>query len=240
MCFVHKLTLLAMLALVATALAASTALAQTEPLLHNQSPQMIAQAEVHGAPDTLCPVVMPTPPTAASPTVTSGGCRMHFSSIGLVSLSVHLSAGGPEVLVGTCNVEFDVRLDAAAEGRITHQEFTGDPSSCTRRACGQATPPTGEGRAYSFFMRETEPEPSELGTGLFCTEPIGQTAPTHCEVTLPASAPVRHQARLEAVDVAGHGAAFPRCEMTGTFDSEASLGTSGEGQLYQKVEVRHG
>lgn len=239
MYLIHKSMLLAMLALAATALTASSALAQTEPLLHNQSPQMIAQVEVHGAPDTPCPAVVPTPPVAVSPTVTSGGCRMHFASSGLVSLSAHLTAGGLEVTIGTCNVEFDVRLDAAAEGWITHQEFTGD-SSCTRQACGQTTPPTGEGRAYSFFMREVEPEPSELGTGLFCTEPIGQTNPTHCEVTLPASAPVRHQARLEAVDASGHGASFPRCEMTGTFDSEVALGTTGEGQLEQKVEVRHG
>jgi hypothetical protein len=234
--FAHKLTLLATFAVSAAALAVPTALAQTEPLLHNQTPQLIAQQEVHGANDIACPAVTPTPAPNPSPTVTSGGCRMHFSGPS-TSLSAHLSAGGTEVTISMCDVEFDVRLDSAAEGYISHQEFTG--GSCFRRACGQVTPPTSEGRAYSFFVRETEPEPAERATALFCTEALDGSGPTHCEVTLPASAPVRHEVRLTAADVSGHGTVFPHCEMTGTFDTEATLGTSGEGQLEQRLEIRH-
>lgn len=238
--FIYNLTRLATLLLAVMGLTTSSAMAQTEPLAHNQSPQMLAQVEVHGATDTACPVVSPTPAPNPSPTVTSGGCRMHFSAPS-VSLSAHISAGGTEITVGTCDIEFDVRLDAAAEGYISHQEFTqGASGSCTRRACGQVTPPTSEGRAYSFFMRETEPEPAERATALFCTETLDGSGASHCEVTLPASAPVRHEARLTAVDVSGHGAAFPHCEMTGTFDTETVLATTGEGQLEQKVEIRHG
>ena len=239
MTFVQKLMLLAMLALAATIAAVPAAFAQTEPLAHNQNPQLIGQQEIHGAPDTACPAVSPTPAPAVSPTVTSGGCRMHFTGTN-VALSAHLSAGGAEIVVSTCNVEFDARLDAAAEGYLVHQEFTqGTSGSCTRRACGQLTPPTSEGRAYSFFIREVEPEPSEQGTALFCTETLDGQGATHCEVTAPVLAPVRHEAQLSVNDVSGHGTSFPHCEISGVFNTEATLGTSGEGQLEQRLEVRH-
>ena len=240
MCIARKLTLLAMLALAATAVAAPSAFAQVEPELHNQAPRLIAAQEVHAAADVACPAVVPTPPVAVSPTVTSGGCRVHVASVGTVPLSAHLSAGGTEVVVSSCTVEFDIRIDAAAEGWITHQEFTGDASVCIRQACGQPTPPTGEGRAYSFHMEEVEPPArTERAQVLFCTEPIGQTAPSHCEITVPLSQPTTHRYRFVAADASGHGAAFPHCELTGTFDVEAVLGTSGEAQAEQNIEIRH-
>ena len=235
----RKLTLLAMLALAAIALAAPSAFAQVEPELHNQAPRLIAAQEVHAAADVACPAVSPTPPVAVSPLVTSGGCRVHYASVGTVPLTAHLSAGGTEVQLSNCNVEFDIRIDAAAEGWVTHQEFTGG-ADCTRQACGQPTPPTGEGRAYSFHMEEVEPPArTEQVQVLFCVEPIGQTAPSHCEVTLPMAQPTTHRYRFTAADTSGHGAAFPHCELTGVFEPEAALGTTGEAQAEQNIEIRH-
>ena len=63
----RKLTLLAMLAIAATALTAPTTFAQVEPELHNQTPRIIVQQEVHAATDVACPTVTPTPPPAVSP-----------------------------------------------------------------------------------------------------------------------------------------------------------------------------
>jgi hypothetical protein len=235
----RKLTLLAMLAIAATALAAPSAFAQTEPELHNQAPRIIAQQELHNANDVNCPVVSNTPPPAVSPNPVSGGCRLHFNSIGTVPLSAHLSAGGPEVAISDCTVEFDIRIDAAGEGWISHQEFTGPNPPCTRQACGQANPPTGEGRAYSFHMNEVEPPArTEFAEVLFCVEPIGQTAPSHCEVRVPMTQPTSHRYHFVAQDTPGHGA-FPHCELTGTFEVEAAGGLSGENQVYQNVEIRH-
>ena len=236
----RKLTLLAMLALAATALAAPSAFGQeTEPELHNQAPRLIAAQEVHAAADVACPAVVPTPPVAVSPTVTSGGCRVHVNSVGGVPLFAHLSAGGTEVQISNCAVEFDIRIDAAAEGWIAHQEFTGG-AECTKRACGQVTPPTSEGRAYSFHMAEVEPPArTENAVVLFCTENLDGSQASHCEVTFPLSQPTTHRYRFSGTDISGHGTFFPHCELTGTFDVEAALGTSGEGQAEQNIEIRH-
>ena len=236
----RKLTPVAMLALAAGALLAPSAFAQIEPELHNQAPRLIAAQEVHAAADVACPAVVPTPPVAVSPTVTSGGCRVHVASTGNVPFTAHLSAGGTEVVITECAIEFDIRIDAAAEGWISHQEFTGPAAVCTRQACGQPTPPTGEGRAYSFHLSEVEPPArTEQAIVLFCMEPIGQTAPSHCEITFPLTQPTTHRYRLVAVDASGHGTAFPHCEWTGTFDVEAVLGTTGEAQAEQNIEIRH-
>jgi hypothetical protein len=242
----RKLTLRAMLALAATALAAPSAFAQTEPLVHNQNPQIIVQGEVHGNTDTTCTQVLPSPAPNPSPPSASGGCVTHASATS-VQLWAHLSAGGTEVLIGNCNVEFDLRTDAAGEGYVTHQEFTaptqGGGGSCSRRACGQVTPPTSEGRAWSFYMRESEPAPTERLTVLFCTEPIGGGAASHCEVTVPISEPTAHNYEFVVNDASGHGTIFPHCELASgqgaTFRSEAVLGVTGEGATEQRLEVRH-
>ena len=236
----RKLTLLAILALAATALAVPSAFGQeTEPELHNQAPRLIAAQEVHAAADAACPAVVPTPPVAVSPTVTSGGCRLHVASVGGVALSAHLSAGGTEVVVQVCSIEFDIRIDAAAEGWISHQEFTGG-AECTKRACGQVTPPTSEGRAYSFHMAEVEPPArTENAVILLCTENLDGTQPAHCEVTFPISQPTTHRYRFASSDASGHGAFFPHCELSATFDVEAALGMTGEAQTEQNVEIRH-
>lgn len=237
----RKLTLLAMLALAATALAVPSAFAQeTEPELHNQAPRLNVVQEVHNAIDPACPAVTPSPPPNPSPLVTAGGCRLHFSAPDIV-ITAHLSAGGTEAVVSTCNYEFDVRLDSAGEGYIAHQEFTqGAVGTCSQRACGQVTPPTSEGRAWSVHLRETEPAPREVITALFCTEPIaGGSPPAHCEVTVPMTQPTLHRYAFNAVDVSGHGTFFPHCELNGNFTSEAVLGNTGEAQAEQNVEIRH-
>ncbi|HYI99594.1 MAG TPA: hypothetical protein VEX36_07970 [Thermoleophilaceae bacterium] len=238
----RKLTLLAMLAIAATALAAPSAFAQTEPELHNQAPRLIVAQEVHAANDIACPAVTPSPPPNPGPLVTVGGCRGHFSAPNVV-LSAHLSAGGTEVVVSTCNVEFDIRLDSAGEGYIAHQEFTqGTAGTCTRRACGQVTPPTSEGRAYTVYLQEAETAgqgPREEAVVLFCTEALDGTGAGHCEITVPMNQTATHRYQFNAVDRSGHGAIFPHCELTGLFTEEATLGTTGEGQLEQRVEIRH-
>jgi hypothetical protein len=242
--FARKLALLAMLAIAATALATPSAFAQTEPELHNQAPRIAASQEIHGATDAACPAVTPNPPPAVSPTTTAGGCRLHFAAP-LVILTAHLSAGGTEVTVGfaTCSWEFDLRIDPDGEGWISHQEFTpGASGTCTRRACGQLNPPASEGRAYTAYMQERE----IAGQGareevviVFCTQNLDGTGGGHCEITVPISQPSLHRYRFTAVDVSGHGTAFPHCELTGTFDEEAVLGTTGENQTEQRVEIRH-
>jgi hypothetical protein len=213
-----------------------------EQALHNQTPRLLAAQEVHAANDVTCPVVTPTPPPLPSPLVTAGGCRMHFSGLN-VTLSAHLSAGGTEVLVSTCDTEFDLRLDAAGEGWISHQELTqGTVGSCTRRACGQAAPPTSEGRAWQIYLQEIEVPavgPRENALIIFCTEALDGTNLVHCPTIIPFSQPVRHRYRITAADVSSIGSFFPNCEHTGTFDGEAVLATTGEGQLEQNVEIRH-
>jgi hypothetical protein len=238
----RKWMLLAVLAIAATALAAPSAFAQTEPELHNQGARIAASQEIHGAADAACPAVTPNPPVAVSPTSTAGGCRIHASGPN-VALVAHLTAGGTEVTVGSCNVEFNLRVDPDGEGWISHQEFTpGTVGTCSRRSCGQLTPPTSEGRAYTAYMQEREiagQGPREEAVVLFCTENLDGTSPGHCEITVPMSSPALHRYRFTAQDVSGHGTLFPHCELTGVFDQEAVLGTTGESQAEQNVEIRH-
>lgn len=239
----RKLALLIVLVTAAAAFAASPAVAQTEPLAHNQTPMVIAQQEVHGATDLNCATVTPSPPPVPSPTDTAGGCRVHVASNGPVAFQIHLSAGGTEAVISNCAIEFDMRIDAAGEGYMSHQELTGP--ECHMRACAQATPPTDEGRAWSFFMREVEPAPSEKVTMLLCTEPTDMAGPRHCEVALPLTEPTPHNYRFTADNASGHGTSFPHCEL-GTalfpftqFETEALLQTTGEGQTEQRIEIRH-
>jgi hypothetical protein len=237
----RKLTLLAALAIAAMALAAPPALAQTEPEVHASVPRLVAVQEVHAATDTACPAVTPSPPPVLSPMMTGGGCRQHYTAPDVVLVS-HLSAGGAEVTLSVCSIEFDMRLDSGAEGWISHQELTGPPNACTRKACGQVTPPISEGRAWTVYLQEGEVAgqgPVEQMVLLLCTEDLATPGPSHCEVTIPMSQAAPHRYRFTAGDVIGHAAAFPRCELTGTFDREAVLQNTGEAQAEQSVEIRH-
>ena len=243
----RKLTLLAMLAIAAAAFAAPSAFAQssTEPEAHNQTPRLIVQQEVHAANDVNCPLVGPSPPVAPPalpPLAATGGCRAHVASVGTVPLTQH-DALGNEAVVTNCTVEFDLRIDVAGEGYLTHQEFTGPAGVCNTKPCGQVTPPATEGRIWSFFTFESEVAGStdrERMTFLYCIEPITGGAASHCEVTVPFSQPTTHRYRFTAADVAGHApAGTAHCELTGTFDVEATPGTNGENLAEQNIEVRH-
>ena len=234
---VRKLALLATPAIAATALAAPSAFAQTEPLFHHSAPRIVVAQEVHAANDPACPFVAPSPPPVPSPVVTSFGCRLHVAGLG-ATISSHLSAGGAEILAATCDWEFNVRIDPGGEGYLSHQELAGDFMTCTRKVCGQPNP-TAEGKAWSFYLQEAELPVRETVTILLCFEGLGGESPAHCEVTLPVSQPTTHRYRFTATDASGHGPTFPRCEISGTFDVETVLGTTGEAQAEQNVEIRH-
>lgn len=245
--FARKLTLLVLLAIVAAALAAPSAFAQSgnEPELHNQTPRLVVQQEVHaGGADVNCPLVMPSPPVsppALPPLTAAGGCRTHVATAGPITFSVH-DAAGAESVWSICSIEFDARMDVAGEGYFTHQEFFGAAGTCTLRPCGQAAP-GGEGRIWSFWMQENEiagnPVRERL-TFLICIELFGPGVASHCEVTFPVTQPTVHRYRLTAVNVGGHApAGATRCEWDGVFDIEATPGTSGEALAEQNLEIRH-
>jgi hypothetical protein len=235
--FTRKLTLLAMLAIAATALAAPTAFAQTEPMAHVQTPRLIVQQEIHAANDVNCPAVTPNPPPTPPPMVAAGGCRVHVVSSGGITIGTHDSAG-IEMSIGLCDIEFDLRVDSAGEGFATHHELAGGPA-CPRKACGQVTPPASEGRIWSIYMQETEPAPRERFVFLFCSEPTPSGPAMHCELALPITQPTTHRYTFTAADINGHGAGFPRCELTGVFNIEATPGLSGENLAEQNIEIRH-
>lgn len=236
----RKLVLLAILAIAASAIVASSALAQgTEPLAHNQTPRLIVQQEVHAANDVNCPAVTPGPPAPVpGPLVTAGGCRVHVLASNAV-ITEH-DAVGNEFTMAVCNIEADMRVDAAGEGYWTHHELTGP--NCNIKACGQVTPPTSEGRAWSFFMHESEVAGStvrERATVLFCIEPIASQTPEHCEWVMPITQPTTHRYRLSAVNVPAHGTFLPRCELDAVFNTEAGGPLSGENEVRQNIEIRH-
>jgi len=238
-----KLSQSALLAFTVAAVAAPFAPAQVgEPMLHNQAPRLVVAQEAHAANDVACPAVTPSPPPNPGPTITVGGCRSHYSAANVVQAS-HLTAGGTEVVVSACDWEFDLRLDSAAEGYIAHQELTqGTQGTCTRKACGQVTPPTSEGRAWTLYLQETEVAGQGPREGVrinLCTEPIDPGTGSHCVFNMPVSQTSTHRYGWTATDVPGEGTFFPHCELTGTFDQEAALGTTGEGQLEQNIEIRH-
>lgn len=245
MSFARKLVLLAMAAIAVTAMAAPSAFAQNEPLAHNQTPKLEVRAEPAA---TLCPAVTPSPAPNPAPGVTGGGCRVHASGPNIVLLQ-HVF--GAESVASTCNVEFDARLDAQAEGYLTHSELTqGTQGTCTRRPCGLGLAGTPEGRAFSAYGREVGPG-SEQVTALFCVENLDGSTDTHCEVDIPFTEPTNHRYRFltppqnpagqpaNSGGAPGHGPAGFRCELAGQFDTEAVLGTTGENQAEQQVEVNH-
>jgi hypothetical protein len=236
---VRKLPMAALLAIVAMALIAPSAAGQFEPLLHNQAPQLLVDNEISGQ-DPACPEdITPTPAPNPGPFVTTGGCILHVVSVQPAGMNQVVHINGVPASISTCGVEFDVRIDKLGEGYATHHEFTGSAEVCTQKPCGQPAP-GGEGRAWSFFMRELGSEPRERLVILMCTEHInGMGGPRHCELTMPVSATSLHRYRLSAVDLAGHGSVSPRCELNGTFDVETTTGTTPEGLTEQNVEIRH-
>jgi hypothetical protein len=240
---VRTSTLLATLAIAASTLAAPSASALLEPLAHNQTPRLLVSQEVHAAPDPLCPLVTPSPAPSPGPTVTSGGCRIHFSGTHIQFWTHEL---GMEGMIWDCNIEFDMRLDGSGEGYMTHQEFTdASVGSCTATACGQPSP-IDEGRAWSVFMREAEPAPTERLTFVICIKSSGGgVGDQHCEYTLDFSQPTPHRYRFTGGNTRAHSGGDPFCEEIGgpvelgIFETEAVSGVTGEGQAEQLPEIRH-
>jgi hypothetical protein len=239
-----RLTLLAMSALAATAVATPSAFAQSEPLAHNQTPRLLVHNEVHGANDPICGAVGPSPPPVPGPILVGGGCVAHASASNF-EFWLHNIGGGTETLISTCSVELNLRIDFAGEGYVTHQEFTDPPGGgdCALRACGQVNPESDEGRAWSFYISETEPAPTERLTMLLC---FSWDAPTtfHCEVTFAVSQPTMHNYRFTATDAAGHGPTVPPCEIgsgavPAVFDTESVLGVTNENTSERRLEIRH-
>lgn len=230
----RKLTLLAALAVAATALAAPSALAQ---LTHNQTPRLIVQQETHTASDVSCPAVLPSPPPNPPPLTTSGGCRVHLASAGNITFVGH-TMGGMEVVDDICSLEANMRIDVDGEGYLTHQELTG--AGCDLRACEQLEPPTDEGRAWSFYMREMEPpQRTEVMVLRLCVSTLMLPGQIHYEFTLPLSQTSVHRYRIAASDTREHSPIINITELTGNIDVEATLGTTGEDQAEQNVEIRH-
>lgn len=240
----HKLVPLAVTVVVGMAFMAPSALAvgvsshdgvSTEPELHDQASDLQVRAEPDGS---LCAAVTPAASTNPSPTLTAGGCRIHVTG-NEIRVSVHLSAA-QEMDVSVCDVEFDVRVDSAGEGWVVHQEFTDDtPGSCTRQPCA-SNPPDAEAKAWGLHMRETgSVGPRELATMLLCLadQAGGQS---HCEIDLIVLETSNHRyAVLGGPGCHQPANTFPRTEITGRVDTEAVLGTTGESQTEQQIEINH-
>lgn len=238
----RKLALLAILAITGSAVAAPSASAQSEPLAHNQTPQLIAGQEVHGAPDLACPLVTPSPPPMPGPTTTGGGCRFHVTGTDIVFYGP-IAGGGMETVLHICGMEFDMRMDSAGEGYLSHMEITPNSQGglCTFKACRPNDPPTSENRAWSVFLREVEGPPNEAITFLMCIKepPFTGLQQLHCEFTLPFYTLSPHRYSFSASSTVGHNAAGWPCKISGSFFTEASLGVTGEGQAEQSPEIRH-
>jgi hypothetical protein len=228
------LTLLAMLAFAAAA-GAPSALAQFP---HNQTPRLIVKQEIHATSDMNCPAVTPNPAPDPLPVVTTGGCRVHIVSSppSTLILSLHTMAGA-ESVIANCVFEASMRIDVDGEGYLSHQELTG--AGCMARACGQVNPPTGEGRAWPFYMREGDTAPKENVFVLLCTETLAGANPVTCEFTIPLSQPLIHRYRIQASHAAEHAPMLTTCKISGNFTTEAGGPLSGEAQAYQNVEIQH-
>jgi hypothetical protein len=238
--------LVAAMAVVAPAALGAPDGLSVEPELHEPVPGLQARLEPQS---TLCPAVTPVASTNPAPGTAGGGCRLHVSGTGITQFA-HLG-GGIEVTVFTCDIEFDVRMDGDGEGWITHVELTeGATGTCLRKPCGSAA---AEGRAWGFHTRESAPA-SERATILLCLESLNLMPPPtheagtdmHCEIELLFGEGTNHRQTFltrNGPPLAGgetcHGS-NPAMELSGVLNVESTLGTSGEGQAEQNVEVIHG
>lgn len=233
----RKLTLPAALAIAASTLTTPSGFAQNEPLPHNQTPRLIVGQEVHAAADQPCPLVTPSPAPSPGPTFTTGGCRIHVTATD-AQFMIRTSLG--TLPYWECDIEFDMRLDSSGEGYLSHQEFISD-GSCGAQAC-RPNPPTAEDRAWSVFLREAEPAPTERITFLLCIDhPFRDDGIMHCEYTLPVSQTTTHRYMFQAFLSQAHGASNYDgfCTLNGMFQTESAPGVTGEGQAEQQVEIRH-
>ena len=223
---VRKLTLLAALAMAATALMAPTAFGQ-EPLAHDQTPELQAGIEPGNDP---CPAVV----VHGGGGGVEGGCRLHITGTN-IQFIVHL-AGGMEVITSTCNIEFSARLDSAVEGFLTHVEMVAPVGfECHRRPCGVVMS-GDEGRPWAVSASEVGAGDEFLRVLLCVRDDAGNEA--HCEVDLAMTQPVNHRYTFATPpgDATCHGT--PR-ELNGSWNVEGMLEITGEGQFEQQVEINH-
>lgn len=221
---VRKLTLLAILAIAATALMAPAASAQ-EPLLHDQTPGLQVGTEPGNQP---CPAVV-----LLLGGGTSGGCLLHITGTNVAFIG-HMVGG--EVVGSRCNIEVTARIDAAAEGFFTHAEMTDPPmGECHRRPCGYVEGQF-EGRPWAFSASEVAAGVEAL-TVLFCVQDdMGNQR--HCELDFGLVQPVNHRYGLNVPAGGGSCHGVPR-EMTGTWGVEGDPGQTGEMEAEQQVEINH-
>jgi hypothetical protein len=234
---IRTLTLLAMLAIAASALATPSAFAQNEPLPHNQTPRLIVNQEVHAAADTFCPLVTPSPAPVPGPTTTGGGCRIHVTGSDIEFWGA--TPGGAEPLYWQCDMEFVMRLDAAAEGYMSHLELTpGSLGQCTLKPCRNPALPASEDRAWSVSLRDAEASPEAI-TFLICI--VYQDQPLHCEHTLPFVRTGQHRYAFNAPFVTSPhgGSSILPCRLRGAFSIETVSEVTGEAEAEQLPEIRH-
>ena len=187
-----------------------------------------------------CSAVSPGTPPATGTFATAGGCVLHKGGNNIV-ISGHLF--GIESVDGTCSVEFDLRTDGSGRGYVPHQEFTqGATGTCPRKPCDQASfaAPQSEGRPWRGYAFESQTgAPEERITVLFCIEDRDADGGNrrHCNITVPFTETTNRRYTFTANDVSGSGT--PRCEVTGTFTTEATQLISGEGQPRTQLEINH-
>jgi hypothetical protein len=221
---VRKLTLLAILAIAATALMAPAASGQ-EPLMHDQMPGLQAFSEPGGNP---CPAVVQF---AGG---TAGGCRLHITGTNVAFIG-HM-VGGVEAVNARCTIEVTARVDASAEGFFTHAEMTDSPMGvCNRQPCGFVEGQL-EGRPWAFYAKEVAAGVESL-TALFCVQDPAGTQ-RHCELDFGLVEPANHRYGLN-VPAAGGSCHGVLREMTGSWGVEVDPGQTGEDEAEQQVEINH-
>ena len=172
----RKLFLLAIMALAALAMTASSANAQFE-----------VSEETDGV-GHCDPIVV------ESETDVHGGCHVEFSSEGTgIPLHAYVPA---KVTISNCEVNLEAQIDEEGEGYVTAISLTpphGGAVPCTRAACDTTA---SEQHLWPFHIREHGPGDEEV-EAVFCLRDASTapgTAGNECEIHLQFSAlPGEHQ-----------------------------------------------
>jgi len=209
--FARKLALLATMALAALALAAPSAFGQA----------LQTTNEATGAD---CPSV------SAVGHAISGGCVIHASSEGEITLRQHIF--GIESTVSVCENEFTGRLGPNGAGFI-NQQTLGDHGDCAREPCDEETG-TKEKRPWPATGREQFLHPGKEGVlrAVFCVETLTNTShpsgETNCTVDVPFTlfnaSTHRYEFGEPVNEMPGIGTAGFRCELIGHWLTEATPG----------------
>jgi hypothetical protein len=155
----------------------------------------------------------------------TGGCLGHGASEGPVQLRKHVF--GVESNITSCNNEGWGRGNEDGEGYGVFGTLTG--AGCTRQPCkdanGDILPwPAHADEGHTGIDGETGVPAGEIGTTVFCIEPVGGGADESCEISAPGNetAPGSHIAESgDGVEIPGHGFGGFRCELVGHWRSES-------------------